>query len=429
MEDFYKKFRDKVINRAEEPYEERLWERLREDLVEKDESAVTPASSNNWWKLAAIGLLLLFMIGSTAVLYRKMQHLNQQIQSNSAKRDTIVQVQTIHIRDTIYQTEIIYAPLVSERSVSSPTFLSSTLDYPTKDNTRFTASPLFSKDQNFSISHLLNRKKNEFQNSNDRIVPVVINEETTKKNLLHHWDADLKIIAKSPINLLETKKRSIASLAIPYEDHKQRKKLIHYVNSLKPTGIRLGALGGMGLLEEQALEEVTNIGLGLEGNILFSDRLQLWINATYNRLNYESNQMGEQLGIPLVSPPSDDFVFNKAQASQPFLQYSIGSQYFFNIHKKLRPLIGLGFGAVQALPYDVAYEFEQAGTGLKWEIEEDYSQGDLLTEFLLARAGVEYQILKKWNWNFNATYRVSLNENQSNTLNLLNFQTGLYYQF
>jgi hypothetical protein len=168
--------------------------------------------------------------------------------------------------------------------------------------------------------------------------------------------------------------------------------------------------------------------VGLEAAVGFSPNLLFWLDANYFNVEFESNRMDESIGVPVVNP-SGEFHFVKAEVPQPSLQYSAGLQYLFNAGGKWKPFVGLGYGAVSLLPYDVLYEFEDQASGVEWIFEQGVNRGELMGGFVVVRAGLEYEISKRWHLLLRANYRTRWNETGFQVAKMLGIQSGVKFHF
>ncbi|HRI62399.1 MAG TPA: outer membrane beta-barrel protein, partial [Saprospiraceae bacterium] len=191
----------------------------------------------------------------------------------------------------------------------------------------------------------------------------------------------------------------------------------------------LGVTGGWAYPVSEDLERQGGPSAGLEASVEFSPALRMWMGATYSNTRLVTDRMDEAIGIPPVAPPSDDFIFLEAEAPQPALEYGIGMQYLFNTSHKFKPFLGVGYGAVSLLPYEVVYDFENKPLGIEWSFEKNVEQSEFLTNLLLLRAGFEYEISKNWNWHLRATYRTGFEKTGFQSPDMLGIQAGLMRRF
>ena len=138
--------------------------------------------------------------------------------------------------------------------------------------------------------------------------------------------------------------------------------------------------------------------------------------------------MGEDLGIPVVSPPTDAYTFSKAEAPQSYLQYSLGVQYLFHSKTKVKPILGLGYGFVKALSRDIIYEFNNQNTGVQWDYGYEIPGSQGLIDFVSLSAGLQYQLSPKWNFVLNANYRSNLGNRGAQAPKLFRIQSGINFK-
>ena len=101
---------------------------------------------------------------------------------------------------------------------------------------------------------------------------------------------------------------------------------------------------------------------------------------------------------------------------------------FLKIFTKIHQYLGLGYGAVTSLPYEVDYEFKNGSLGTVWEISQKINKRVTQWDFLLFDVGFEKRIAKYYRWQIGANYRLKLsNKNQS--YKLLGLKTGVLFDF
>lgn len=130
-----------------------------------------------------------------------------------------------------------------------------------------------------------------------------------------------------------------------------RTNVYNLSKALRPNGFQIGILGGYAYPLQTGLDNQGGYSVGLQTNIEYSDQLSMWLNGNYTALNYESDRMDESIGIPIMASPNAEYSFENAKVNSPSLNYSIGMQYLFNTRTKIKPIVGIGYGAVTLLSY------------------------------------------------------------------------------
>nr|MBP6827673.1 outer membrane beta-barrel protein [Saprospiraceae bacterium] len=210
---------------------------------------------------------------------------------------------------------------------------------------------------------------------------------------------------------------------------KRKKTARYYLHEMRPKEFRLGVEGGWCYPFSKNLTRQSGYSAGLQATARFSPNLEMWLDAGYYKMRFETDSMYDDIGVPVVTPPSDEFTFIKAEVPVPFLQYSAGMQYLFRAGHKWRPFLGVGYGAVLLLPSEVIYEFQNKALGIEWSFDQEANRREWQTDFLLLRVGFEYELSKHWNWQLRANYRASLGDSKLHTPPLLGIQGGLGYRF
>ena len=416
MDNFFKQFKRNLENRPEPVYEGRLWDRLEKDMDEREKK---PRGGLFWW-LAIPGVLLL---GMNVFLFAKLNNTNQRMSSLELQRDTVVQTKVIYKTDTIYKTII-----QKEKTIR---YASNTDSKNTVPNFRFPAYEFdivhpIALDKQFSgisSSAYADTREHPFLNPYSKLQLGVVNDAP------HH------LLLQKAVNILPGSEIGLLDIPIPRIDSeveivekKFKKTLRYHVARLQPRGFAVGLNGGWALPVNQGLFNKNGYQIGLTGSVDFSSDLRMWIDASYLNIRFETGRMDEAIGVPVIQPPTDEFVFEAAEAPQPSIQYSVGMQYLFNSKNKWKPFVGIGYGAVSLLPYEVTYDFENPNTNFEWIFEEQVNNRELITDFLFLQLGLDCEINKSWFWQFKTGYRTNLESKGFKSPRLMSIQAGINYR-
>lgn len=415
MEDFFKQFRDNLEHRPEPDFEERDWQHLEKRLDGEREKRPVPLV---WW----LAVPLLLLAGFNVWLFRSMRQAGQRVASLEIRRDTTVHTRVVYVTDTIYQTRVVrervveylpaaathYADRLMEASVGRSVAPPSTNSGPNQKANLLASGPAVGTDSTGTADILTGKQVIDHQ----KIVEDLVSLDRPDQ-YLHH------LPPTSPL------------LEILVPTAQQKKTLRHHLYAMRPKGFQMGVLGGWAypFTFDQDLQRQKGYSVGAQAAIEFSPHLRLWTDATYIHTDLEVSRMGNDIGVPTVSPPADDLVFLKAELPQPSLQYSLGMQYFLRANHRFRPYLGLGYGVAQLLPYEVGYEFENKTLGTAWMYETQVRPSRLPTDFWLLQLGVEYRLSKHWNAQLRGTYRSNLDKTQLQSPKMLGVQGGLNYRF
>jgi hypothetical protein len=384
MEDFLKQFRQNLERRPEPPFEERDWQNLQKRLDQQREKR----------PLAFAWLpLLLLSFGTSAFFFFQMKKAERKIAALEICRDTVFQTKIIYKTDTIYRTQILRERVGDGLSV-------------------FAVSP----------------SGNLIQEQKLKLPPSMVENEISPEN--QHVVANFDPLPPPEILPVSGQMPPLPDVyAEPFVLEKKKTFRQQYLYPLHPKGFRLGVAGGWAYPFSGEVNQQGGYSLGGQAAVEFSPHLQLWLDATYFKATFETDRMGDDISVPPVAPPSDQFVFVNADVPQPSWQFSAGMQYFFRADKKFKPLAGMGWGAVSLLPYEVIYEFENQALGVEWSLEKNVSRQAWLTNFLFLRAGFGHEFAQKWHWQFLTTYRLQIGETDFQTPHLLGLQAGLMRRF
>ena len=413
MEDFFKQFRQNLEHRPEPGFEEQDWQDLQKRLDRKDKK---PPPLLIWW----LGLPLMLLIGANIWLFQAMQKASRQTAALEIRRDTIVQTRVVYITDTIYRTRVLRERIVEYLPARSAKRTEPVAGRP--------AGPL--AEPRFSVDHPPEKRDlpiaRQEAGRDSILLPIVLKNEQVaesqhmEKKMDRLYLPDHYLAGRSPASPLR-------AILIPAT--KQKKTIRHHLYTMRPKGFQAGITGGWAYPFSKDLHQQRGSSVGVQAAVAFSPSLELWADALYFNLRYETNRMGDDIGVPTVAPPSDDLTFIKAELPQPSLQYSLGMSYLFRPGRPLRPCIGLGYGVVSLLPYEIIYDFEDKALGIEWIYEKQVERSGLLTGFGLLRLGADYQLSRRWNAQLRATYRSHLYNIPSQSPRLLGLQGGINYRF
>ena len=413
MEDFFRQFRTNLEQRPEPGFEEQDWQALQKRLDQADKKRPLPLV---WWWL---GLPLLLLTGSNAWFYRALQQANRQIATLEIRRDTILQTQVVHMTDPIYRTHVVreriveYLPAVfanrSEPASGRPT-----------DRSGEPHPAAAAAEQNRAVSLSLGGTETSSKPADNasRNQNTLDNEPVT--STLDPLLFPNRYLTHAPTFTLEE---------VPTPVIKRKKTFRQQLYTLRPKGFQMGITGGWAYPISQDLHRQRGSSMGLQAAVEFSPSLQLWLDALYFNVRFETDRMDPSIGVPVVPPPTDNFTFIKAELPQPSFQYALGMQHLFFPGRPLRPLIGLGYGVVSLLPYEISYDFEDQALGIEFIFEKQVPRTGLLTDFGLLRIGADYQLSRHWNAQLRATYRSNLEATGLQSPKMLGLQGGLNYRF
>lgn len=396
MEDFFKQFRDNLERRPPPVFTQKDWENMEKRL---DQGRGKRPAALAWQWLA--WPLLLLSLGANAVLFHAWKMPLQQFAAPVIQRDTIYQTRWVFRTDTFIRTLV--APAIISESDPARAFASPAITGMT-DSRDALCPPIASTERpDSAISRSVENPPTE---SIAALPPF-------QPSTLHSVPATpfLPEIPTEPVN------------------RKQRKTLSYHLDVMRPKGFRMGIAGGWTYPFDDRLEHQGGYSAGLEANLEFSPNLRLWLGATFFNMRFITDKMDAALGIPDIAPPTPDFTFVEAEVPQPSLEYAAGMQYFFSTRHKLKPFLGLGYGALATRPYEIVYEFENQSLGVEWSFDHYVNKSEFLANLLLLQTGIECEIFKKWHWQLRATYRTDLKKAGAPPSDQFGIQTVLMRRF
>ncbi|MBC7776812.1 MAG: hypothetical protein H7246_15365 [Phycisphaerae bacterium] len=421
MEDLFKEFRDNLDRRPEPAFEEHDWQDMQARL-ERD-GRKHPAAFAWWWMAVPFMLLL---TGSNAFFFWQWKRAEQQASTLEIRRDTVFHTRVVYSTDTIYRTRVVREKVVEYQ----PFYAQNQADlFDTKNGLEFlVVNPSMQADnlqvpENLQLPESFKLSGSSFENKLSGSSGQTTKSERLAQNIVFLPPGDMPPLQfhRRPIKLPDY------SVFVPVKKH--QKSFSDHLYNARPKGYQAGISGGLAYPFGGGVDFKSGYSTGLHAALEFSPNLRLWADAVYFNTLYLSDRMGEDIGVPIEGPPSNDYIFLQAEVPQPFFQYSAGMQYLFHSKHRLKPLVGLGFGAISLLPYDVVYEFENTSLGLEWNLDKTVHQQGLVSNFLVLPLGVEYGLSKHWNGQIQARYRYNWKGAGVQSPNMLGIQGGLNYRF
>ncbi len=401
MEDLFKQFRENLESRPEPPFEERDWQDMQARL-ERDGNK-RPAAFGLWWFALPIALLL---SGGNIFFFWQWKAAERKIVQVEIRHDTIYHTRIIHTSDTVFSTRVLRERVLDYQA----SFAVPGMALPTK--TVFEPSPQ-SEIRTVKSPQILQQYPDDGQSAQAGWANLPPNGE--KVEIERPKVLNTTILPIETIQALRYKhryqKRPDSIVFIPAK--RQKKALLTRIYEARPRGFQLGVSGGWVYPMGKNLDYQSGSSASVQAAVEFSPRIRLWADVIYSKTYFLTDRMGNDLGVPVVEPPSDEYVFSRAEVPQPLWQYSAGLQYLFRPTKRLKPFVGLGYGAVSLLSYDVTYEFKHLGLGVEWDYDRTENGKGLMANFGLFHAGLEYQFSKKWNAQIRANYRAEFGKTSS----------------
>ena len=448
MDEFYRRIRKNVKSRPELEFQEKAWENMQARM---QQPVNPPVISNKGVDKKWLFLLALLLLGS--LLFNSWFFFQSEgakglfAQANLLQVDTIVKTNVIYQRDTIYLEEALAKNTSETRGL-----------YPNYSNTRY---PL-SQQKNYSnpftafntlltnthrseattLSNLTNMQQAHWQNYiSNQLSRMAIptdgsnNDKNTSGNLVENlkrqpFSLKTILLQKNELqkkwNLLNPVQLGDVTLVAAY---KKKMRMRDHLQQIRPKNIMLGINGGFVYSSENTLKTKDGLIGGLDVVIVFSEKLRLFSEFNFVRSFYKTNQMGDHVGVPVIPSPNAEYEFSEARVSLSSLQYSVGFKYLFHSKHKFRPYIGLGLTGVSIRPSEIAYKFIKDIDDLELTVDSEVERTEFLTNHLLFKTGLEYQLKKHWSLQANGFYRYQLKFDGFTPPDLFGIRGGLLYSF
>lgn len=418
MDLFFRQIKHNLENRPEPLFEESAWQDLQRRL---EAAGGDVRKGSRWWPLLVLLLvpslaLNAWLLTSSRQVIAPEAHLDTQV-------DTIFQQQILVQRDTIYQTRTFYKTEVrylAAGHVPSPVALDA---YPLQGRTWAPGA----------------RGNRAYQFLNSSAGQPTLSESIYKPLLPGYFQVapKTKVAATLPDQVATIAGGKPALLAfdlstapnwqpIVIQEEKKR-NLAKLMDDFRPRALQLGARAGWAIPAGEGLQPLGGYSLGLEGSILFSQRLQLRFGGTYYQMRYDVDRMDAAQGIPVIDAPSDEYRFAKAEIPLRAMEYALGMQYQFNAGRKWQPFIALGVASVRDLPHEIQYEFTHIDLGIDAVVSQDAPRSVLKTNYYWLQLGINHRLADHLSWQARVSFRRNWDEQAIKTPTVFGIQTGLNY--
>ena len=423
MADFYDSIRDNLENRPEPEFNPADWE----DMKQRIQGQSRRLAPLFWWTAAA---LLLLLLGSNAWWYT---------QDFSAPPTSAVTEKTVYVYDTIVRTEIVYRTDTLLQYRNRPTTATGAQDFIAMQNAlafhrkiAASATRMQRREtafrQGYIVENLLGRATKSLRATQfpDTATDENLLAALQKNNFSDETALDFLPVDFSPIavnNLAPA--QNLTPLPLPLKDKYRRRLLQKAWRTMQPTGVLLAAEGGYVFPRGVGTEDRYGYMAGMRAGVVFSPALRLTVAGNFQHIQYQVDEMNEEIGVPVVEPPNDNLDFQQADVRQPSLQLAVGLQYLFRAQKDFRPYVGVGFGAYSLLPAELKYTFVNPDD-LELIAEYDTEARGWQGGDVHLQAGFEFRLSEHWHIPLGINY---IFNSAAGTPRVLHTKAGIIYQF
>ena len=423
MADFFDSIRDNLENHPEPEFNPADWDDMK-NRIQGQSRRPLPLF---WWSTAALVLLLL---GSNAWWYTR---------SFPEGEPVMIAGEVTYVYDTIVKKEIIYQTdtLIQYRNRPATARTASNFattqkalafqreilagEYRIKKSKRFF-------DQTYAADKLLHRtadalRSEQFNSASvpENLLTILQENKLEEREFLNFLPTGLKLIENNNIVISENLNPS-PSVA---KEHYRRRLLLETWRNIQPTGVIFGAEGGYVFPVGVGSEDRSGYTGGIKAGLTFSPALRMILAGNFQHLQYQSDDMGDEFGVPVISPPTDDLVFQQADVSQASLQLAVSLQYLFRAQKDFRPYVGVGFGAHSLLPAEIKYTFinpDDLELIAEYDVErQGWEAGDIHLQ-----TGFEFRLSEYWHLPVGVNY---IFNPEADTPRALQLKAGINYHF
>lgn len=407
MEDFYKDFKDRIEGRPDPEFRPEDWSDM-EARLDGQSTGVIPIPLM-WW---AVPFVILGLTGWGLYLNNTLMSYSGSDKDAVQVTDTVFIEKVVYKTDTVFQEKIEYVtlpPEVIERIV----YL--------RDQSEVTGPTSFALGQDqqrtFEGSTLQSglaklegqRERSWLTSSEDHIV------SGSEGGLFASAD-QFSILDPIP-SLVPTYMRSRTGqssdrrrMATPYLDMVKLSRSGTAPDLFRPRALSIEIGSGLTSALNTPIDHLFGYTLVAGAKLRFDPGYRLWADVSLQNMRFQSNQMGDDLGIPVVIPPSGDFDFENAKVPRRSLQYSLGLDYLINTGRPVRPVLGIGIAGVEYFPVEIVYDFVNRDNGAEFIFERNSDDLGLRVNYALFKLGVEFALSPRYDLGINGFYRKGLDD-------------------
>lgn len=390
MEDLIRIFVDKLRNRPEPAFNPGAWNVLEARLAEVN---VGSANQARLWKMISFALLALLLI-SNAWHWLKVD--GNLLWQSSIANNRSLRVDTLYCTDWIVEHDTLYI-----------------------DREKYTSKPEVFTEPAFSIQDDQQVVLTDSIHSNYRYKQLyhVDSLYNTNRNFVYFPEHAIDSIYAGDIALPEFS-------IIPQKGlHLDASKVIA---ALEPMKTYVGFGGGLVQPLHNKITPLLGYSEKIIGHIQISPSIWLNLEAGLISSRYETGEL--MTGIPYVTPPTDQFVFSKAEVPKNTLQYGAGFQYFLTEKKRVRPYFGLSLLASKNLTHEVTYEFINTTTEIEYSQDISIPKDRYFRPILGLQAGLSFRLSPYFSGLLQVEHQSPIHSNGNNVTRYIGIKTGLLYR-
>lgn len=394
MDEFYKEIKDNVDGRPQEDFRPEDWHRL-EARMDEDSAAPKPFFWWHWLGAIAASILLIWN------MYLHSQ-LNAQKSTEPVVEvvlDTLIEQRMVYITDTIYRDRVEYIRIPG-KAVEKVVYVAI--------DSSFFAKEVRKKDSKFFSNLYGSRdlKSGSIDNSfsidpQDVYRDRIFNMDATTEPLQQHT----KILEDSMLPIGHAKGTTRLA-STPYINSGQlSQKRFTSFSGFQPRAFSVEV--GTGLMDayQTDIQHLLSYSLSIGAHLRFEPGYRIWTDVGFHNMHFKASEMGDDIGVPVVIPPSDEFEFENARVPRRALEYTAGLDYVFGPENRLRPVLGIGIAAVHYLTTEIVYDFINDDTGVEFIFEKNSTDESPQFNYAVLKFGFEYSLNRRYHLAFNGYYR------------------------
>ncbi|HRI62527.1 MAG TPA: outer membrane beta-barrel protein [Saprospiraceae bacterium] len=325
-----------------------------------------PEQPRKWRRVLALPLLLLTALLSSNAVWWQTHRQDRAILQRLEARVTGLQssVEVLKADTPVVRTDTVWRT-VHVREIGNMGFMPSGSQHFTTQQVQLTQNELHPV-----MNAVLPLSKTEWDSS----ATVTTGIATHTKSKLPALDsaarmADSSLLETRELALLKLSNPTISpivnSVAQPMEEDKPIKPVGQkMLDALRPKYFKVGASFGWLYAKSPGLMHEGGFSYGAEGIIGLSRHWSLTAEYNAGQVHYKAHDPAAILGAPALPPPDYGHHLTEMDVTgQKVRQFDLGLRYTFSKPGKPRPFLGLGWGGLTVLPYEVEYETQHEPTG------------------------------------------------------------------
>ena len=365
--------------------------------MQKRLRVVQPAKKNRYGLPILLSILLLFLLSSLGLTYKKQMILSQQVQDLNHQMSQITQQDSIINSHIIYQIDTIYQVVYQQKHVSSPGLSVAKLPFFTYHPT----TPFITSNSGQLLGQTLNTDTRWSLTKNGLSLLDIpsgssfFESATQEKQDLPeaiHYTSLLEPLTGPSLKKLAGHNSTNPSLLskIDYDFLTVRKNKVKPAYYFIPSGFT-AELNASPLLFPTHDFGGSAYSFGAKGSVELPQGRALEVGVELLNMDFELKDNPEKFSIfPVANPNDPTDVLHELKGNLRYVQIPVSIRQRFMSNRKFRPSVALGLVAYRPLRQRFVYEYIDATD--EYKLENTFTIGSFSVDNIRVALGFEYSL-------------------------------------